>query len=140
MNYPAKEHEKQVIAKNNEDMETLAKFYFESASMAEFKVKAAAAGIHRRYMLMSFYVYYAAMNSTYSCANMLDRLSLITTAITVAVLLVVSISLWSLFDWSFLWLLCYLPFVVLIFAIISRILYGCFNYADGYITKYKVWR
>lgn len=140
MNYPAKEHEKQVIAKNNEDMETLAKFYFESASMAEFKVKAAAAGIHRRYMLMSFYVYYAAMNSTYSCADMLNRLSLITTAIIVAVLLVVSISLWSLFDWSFLWLLCYLPFVVVIFAIISRILYGCFNYADRYITKYKVWR
>lgn len=140
MNYPAKEHEKQVIAKNEEDMEMLAKFYFESASMAEFKVKAAAAGIHRRYMLLSFYVYYAAMNSTYSCADMLDRLSLITTAITVAVLLVVSISLWSLFDWSFLWLLCYLPFVVLIFAIISRILYGCFNYADLYITKYKVSR
>ena len=140
MIYPAKENEKQVIAKNNEDMETLAKFYFESASMAEFKVKAAAAGIHRRYMLLSFYVYYTAMNSTYSCADMLDRLSLIATAITVAVLLVVSISLWSMFDWSFLWLLCYLPFIVAIFAIISRILYGCFDYADRYISKHKMCR
>ena len=140
MNYPAKEHEKQVIAKNEEDMETLAKFYFESASMAEFKVKAAAAGIHRRYMLLSFYVYYAAMNSTYSCADMLDRMSLIATAITVAVLLVVSISLLSLFDWSFLWLLCYLPFVVAIFVAISRILCGCFDYVDRYIAKHKVRR
>lgn len=140
MIYPAKEHEKQVIAKNEEDMETLAKFYFESATMAEFKVKAAAAGIHRQYMLLSFYVYYAAMNSTYSCADMLDRMSLIATAITVAVLLVVSISLLSLFDRSFLWLLCYLPFVVAIFAAISRILCGCFDYADRYITKHKVSR
>ena len=140
MNYPAKEHENQVIVKKNADMETLAKFYVESATMAEFKVKAAAAGIHRRYMLLSFYVYYTAMNSTYSCADMLDRMSLITTAITVAVLLVVSISLLSLFDWSFLWLLCYLPFVVAIFAANCRILCGCFDYANRYISKHKVRR
>ena len=140
MNYLAKEHETQVLAKNRQDMETLAKFYVESASMAEFKIKAAAAGIHRWYMLMSFYVYYAAMNTTYSHAYKLDRLSFAASAITVAVILVMYISLMYLFDWSFLWLLCYLPFVVVIFAIISRTLYGCFNYADGYITKYKVSR
>lgn len=84
MNYPVKEHKEQVLAKQRVDMETLAKFYIESASIAEFKVKAAAAGIQCRYMLMSFYVYYAAMNSTsnYSTA-LLVLISAVTSVIAI---------------------------------------------------------
>ena len=137
MNYPAKEHEKHVIEKNQEEMAAMAKFYVESETMPEFKVKAAAAGIYSRYKMLLFYVYYTAHNSTNSCADALTMMSFAATAIIVAVLLLVSISLLSLLGRSFWWLLCYLPFPIAILMTIDHVFRSCFSYVDNYITLSK---
>lgn len=137
MNYPAKEHEKHVIEKSQEEMAALAKFYAESETMPEFKVKAAAAGIYSRYKLFLFYVYYTAKNSTHSCADKLTIMSFTATAVIVAVLLLVSISLMSLLGLSFLLLLCYLPFSVVIFMTIDHVFRSVFSDVDRYIILSK---
>lgn len=140
MNYPVKEHKEQVLAKQRVDMETLAKFYIESASIAEFKVKAAAAGIQCRYMLMSFYVYYAAMNSTSNYSTALLVLISAVTSVIAITFLALTVFLLFLLGWSFFWLMFYPLFVFVIFTYVSRTFWGCFGYAERYIDLHLKYR
>ena len=137
MKYPAKEHEKQVVAKNKEDMETLAKFYVESESIEEFKINVDISGIHGWHRLMPFYIHYKAMNSTLSRDEVLALISLKMILVITVVTLPLTIFLLSLFSLSFMWLLLFPLFLFIGFGTIHQLLCDGFSYAAHYIDTYK---
>ena len=137
MKYPAKEHEKQVVEKNKEDMETLAKFYVESDSIEEFKINVDLSGIHGWHKLTPFYIHYKAMNSTLSRNAVFSLISLeMILAITV-VTLPLTIFLLYLFSLSFMWLLLFPLFLLIGFGTIHQLLCDGFSYAEQYIDTHK---
>ena len=137
MKYPAKEHEKQVVAKNKEDMETLAKFYVESESIEEFKINVDISGIHGWHRLIPFYIHYKAMNSTLSRDEVFALISLKMILVITVVTLPLTIFLLSLLSLSFIWLLLFPLFLLICFGTIHQLLCDGFNYAAHYIDTYK---
>ena len=137
MKYPAKEREKQVIAKNKEDMETLAKFYVESESIEEFKINADLGGIHSWRGWIVFYIHYKVMNSTLSRDAVFALISSAMTFVITVVTLPLTIFLLSLFSLSFMWLLLFPLFLLIGFGTIHQLLCDCFNYAEHYIDTCK---
>ena len=137
MKYPAKEHEKQVVAKNKEDMETLAKFYVESESIEEFKINADISGIHGWHRLIPFYIHYKAMNSTLSRDEVFALISLKMILVITVVTLPLTIFLLSLLSLSFIWLLLFPLFLLICFGTIHQLLCDGFSYAAHYIDTYK---
>ena len=137
MKYPAKEHEKQVVAKNKEDMETLAKFYVESESIEEFKINVDISGIHGWHRLMPFYIHYKAMNSTLSRDEVFALISLKMILVITVVTLPLTIFLLSLLSLSFIWLLLFPLFLLICFGTIHQLLCDGFSYAAHYIDTYK---
>ena len=137
MKYPAKEHEKQVVAKNKEDMETLAKFYVESESIEEFKINVDISGIHDWHRLMPFYIHYKAMNSTLSRDEVFALISLKMILVITVVTLLLTIFLLSLLSLSFIRLLLFPLFLLICFGTIHQLLCDGFSYAAHYIDTYK---
>ena len=137
MKYPAKENEKQVVAKNKEDMETLAKFYVESESIEEFKINVDISGIHGWHRLMPFYIHYKAMNSTLSRDEVFALISLEMILVITVVTLPLTIFLLSLLSLSFIWLLLFPLFLLICFGTIHQLLCDGFSYAAQYIDTYK---
>ena len=137
MKYPAKEREKQVIAKNKEDMETLAKFYVESESIEEFKINADLGGIHSWHKLTPFYIHYKVMNSALSRDAVFALISSAMTFVITVVTLPLAIFLLSLFSLPFILLLLFPLFLLIVFVIIHQLLCDCFNYAEQYIDTCK---
>ena len=137
MKYPAKEHEKQVVAKNKEDMETLAKFYVESESIEEFKINVDISGIHGWHRLIPFYIHYKAMNSTLSRDAVFALISLEMILVITVVTLPLTIFLLSLLSLSFMWLLLFPLFLLIGFGTIHQHLCDGFSYAAHYIDTYK---
>ena len=137
MKYPAKEYKKQVVAKNKEDMETLAKFYVESESIEEFKINADLSGIHSWHGLMSFYIHYKAMNSTLSRDAVFALISLEMIFVFTVVTLPLTIFLLYLFSLSFMWLLLFPLFLLIGFGTIHQLLCDGFNFAEQYIDTHK---
>ena len=137
MKYPAKEHEKQVVAKNKEDMETLAKFYVESESIEEFKINVDISGIHGWHRLIPFYIHYKAMNSTLSRDEVFALISLKMILVITVVTLPLTIFLLSLLSLSFIWLLLFPLFLLICFGTIHQLLCDGFSYAAHYIDTYK---
>ena len=137
MKYPAKENEKQVVAKNKEDMETLAKFYVESESIEEFKINVDISDIHGWHRLMPFYIHYKAMNSTLSRDAVFTLISLEMILVITVVTLPLTIFLLSLFSLSFIWLLLFPLFLLIALGIIYQLLCNGFNCAERYIDTYK---
>ena len=137
MKYPAKENEKKVVAKNKEDMETLAKFYVESESIEEFKINVDISGIHGWHRLIPFYIHYKAMNSTLSRDEVFALISLKMILVITVVTLPLTIFLLSLFSLSFIWLLLFPLFLFICFRTINQLLCDGFNYAEQYIDTCK---
>ena len=137
MKYPAKEHEKQVVAKNKEGMETLAKLYVESESIEEFKINVDISGIHGWHRLMPFYIHYKAMNSTLSRDEVFALISLEIIFVITVVTLPLTIFLLSLFSLSFIWLLLFPLFLLICFGTIHQLLCDGFSYAAHYIDTCK---
>ena len=137
MKYPAKEHEKQVVEKDKEDMETLAKFYVESDSMEEFKINVDLSGIHGWHKLMPFYIHYKVMNSTLSRDAVFALISLKMIFVFTVVTLPLSIFLLYLFSLSFMWLLLFPLFLLIGFGTIHQLLCDGFNFAEQYIDTHK---
>ena len=137
MKYPAKEYEKQVVAKNKEDMETLAKFYVESESIEEFKINVDISGIYGWHRLIPFYIHYKAMNSTLSRDAVFALISLEMILVITVVTLPLTIFLLSLFSLSFMWLLLFPLFLLIGFGTIHQLLCDGFNYAEHYIDTCK---
>ena len=137
MKYPAKENEKKVVAKNKEDMETLAKFYVESESIEEFKINVDISGIHGWHRLIPFYIHYKAMNSTLSRDEVFALISLKMILVITVVTLPLTIFLLSLFSLSFIWLLLFPLFLFICFRTINQLLCDGFSYAAHYIDTYK---
>lgn len=137
MKYPAKEYEKQVVEKDKEDMETLAKFYVESDSMEEFKINVDLSGIHGWHKLMPFYIHYKAMNSTLSRDAVFALISLKMIFVFTVVTLPLSIFLLYLFSLSFMWLLLFPLFLLIGFGTIHQLLCDGFNFAEQYIDTHK---
>lgn len=137
MKYPAKEYEKQVVEKDKEDMETLAKFYVESDSMEEFKINVDLSGIHGWHKLMPFYIHYKAMNSTLSRDAVFALISLKMIFVFTVVTLPLSIFLLYLFSLSFMWLLLFPLFLLIGFGTIHQLLCDGFNFAEQCIDTHK---
>ena len=137
MKYPAKENEKRVVAKNKEDMETLAKFYVESESIEEFKINVDISGIYGWHRLMPFYIHYKAMNSTLSRDAVFALISLEMILVITVVTLPLTIFLLSLFSLSFMWLLLFPLFLLICFGTIHQLLCDGFSYAAHYIDTCK---